>query len=128
MSTEGQQTDESKHMQDSNILHGGAHRLPLRIVSGGNLPVQRISWYEIAPGDQCTRHVHQGKAETWLVISGHGMSRVGDDEIAVGPGDMLITPPGTPHGLQNTGQNPLRFVNIVMLEGPGPVTTTEVGP
>ena len=113
-------------MTEAEKLHGGARRLPARIVNGLEIPSQRVSWYEIAPGDECSRHVHSGKAETWLVITGTGVSRVGDNSIPVGPGDMVATPPGTPHGLRNTGAEPLRFVNLVQYYPGEEATTTEI--
>ena len=113
-------------MSTGTVLHGGARRLPTHVVAGdGRLP-QPVSWYEIAPGDACTMHVHEGKTETWLVVAGTGEARIGAAALAVGPGDMMITRAGTPHGLRNTGSEPLRFVNIVALAGSGPVTTREI--
>ncbi len=112
---------------NDEILHGGARRLPARVISGVQSRAQHVSWYEIAPGEECTRHVHQGKSETWLVIAGTGVTHVGESEYDIGPGDMIVTPPGTPHGLRNTGASPLRFVNLVLYEGSGPVTTKEIG-
>jgi len=115
-------------MSGGTILHGGARRLPVRLVRDDRHPPQKVSWYEIAPGDVCTLHVHEGKTETWLIIDGAGEARIGDDVVPVTEGDMLITEAGTPHGLTNTGAVPLRFVNIVALVGQGPVKTTEIGP
>ena len=65
-------------MTGNEKLHGGAQRLPARVINDETMSSQRISWYEIAPGDQCTRHVHEGKFETWLVILGTGVSHVGE--------------------------------------------------
>lgn len=113
-------------MTGNEKLHGGAQRLSARVINDETVSSQRISWYEIAPGDQCTRHVHEGKFETWLVIQGTGVSHVGEQKFEVGPGDMIATPPGTPHGLVNTGETPLRFVNVVLLYDGQAVTTTEL--
>ena len=83
-------------MTGNEKLHGGAQRLPARVINDETMSSQRISWYEIASGDQCTRHVHEGKFETWLVIQGTGVSHVGERKFDVGPGDMIATPPGRP--------------------------------
>ena len=109
----------------NQVLHGGAHRLPTRPL-GAKLPQnQRVSWYEIAPGDRCTRHVHTGKTESWLIIAGTGEASVGDTTHVVTIGDVLVTEPGVPHGLLNTGDVPLRFVNVALHLGDEPVSTRE---
>lgn len=112
--------------EQPETLHGGAQRLPTRLAVPGTKPRQTVSWYLIAPNDACAFHVHSGKTETWLVVDGHGVAQVGDRTFEVGPGDVIIAPSGTPHGLTNTGTNPLRFVNIVALDGDGPVTTQDL--
>lgn len=111
----------------SETLHGGARRLPTRLTVPGTKLRQTVSWYVIAPNDACAFHVHSGKTETWLVIDGRGVAKVGDRTFDVGPGDLIIAEPGTPHGLTNAGDQALRFVNIVALDGAGPVTTRELG-
>ena len=111
-------------MKDNTVLHGGAQRLPVRQANGIE-PPQKVSRYVIAAGDRCTRHVHTGKAETWLIVAGSGVAHLDDRRVEVVEGDMLVTPPGTSHALDNTGSVPLVFVNIVSLTD-GPVTTTEL--
>lgn len=128
MSESGHVAYKGNRMTEEEKLHGGAQRLPIRNVNSVAISSQRVSWYEIAPNDECTRHVHSGKFETWLVIQGSGVSKVGEQSFEVGPGDMIATPPGTPHGLRNTGELPLRFVNLVQFYEGQTVTTTEVEP
>lgn len=107
-------------------LHGDVQRQHVRLVTPETPPPQHVSWYRIDPGEMCTFHVHTGKTETWLLIDGSGEARVGDRRMAVKAGDMIVTEPGTPHGLANTGTSPLRFVNIVSTRHAEPVSTREV--
>ncbi len=107
------------------ILHGGARRLPTRLCNAAAAPLH-FSWYEVAPGDRCGRHVHAGKTETWLIVQGEGVVVVDGAEFPVGPGDALVTRPGQPHELRNTGAAALVFVNLVTPTGDGPITTTEL--
>lgn len=113
-------------MAAEKVLHGGAKRLATRYVSGEPREDRRISWYEVPPGDRCTRHVHGGKTEIWLIIAGKGEATKGDATLAIAPGDLLVTDPGVPHGLLNTGDTALRFVNIALLRDGEPVTTREL--
>jgi mannose-6-phosphate isomerase-like protein (cupin superfamily) len=109
----------------SAVLHGGAERQNLRILNADTAPLT-FSWYAIAPQARCTSHVHTGKAETWLIVQGHGEARVDGQSFRVGPGDALVTRPGQPHELTNLGEQPLIFVNMVTITGDEPVTTTEL--
>jgi mannose-6-phosphate isomerase-like protein (cupin superfamily) len=108
------------------VLHGGAERRAVRWRTDGPAPLGGLSWYAVAPGAACSAHVHAGKAETWMVVAGRGIAVIGGRELPVAPGDAMTTQPGTPHALRNTGDEPLVFVNIVSLVGPGPVSTTEL--
>lgn len=107
------------------VVHRGARRLPIRWV---NLdpPPMTISRYLVAPGEEVSLHVHTGKAEYWVVVAGTGIVTIGGDEIAVGIGDVVATPPEVPHALFNNGSEPLVFVNLVQPSGDRPITTTEL--
>lgn len=113
-------------LASEQIIHGGAKRLPVRFVAAELPENQRISWYEVAPGDRCTRHVHEGKVECWLIVEGEGEATKGSETVSVSKGDILVTEPGVPHGLANTGVNPLIFVNVASRIGNQAVTTQEL--
>ena len=114
-------------MEAGQVLHGGAKRQVLRWCTEEQTPLAGLSWYSIAPGAVCAAHVHTGKAETWLIVAGTGIARIGAREVAVAAGDAMVTIPGTPHELRNTSAVPLVFVNIVSIVTADPVSTTELG-
>lgn len=107
-------------------LHGDLERQPTRVVTPATPLPQHVSWYRLAPGGTCTLHVHTGKIETWLVVDGTGEAKIGEHVVPVGPGDLVVTEPGTPHGMRNTGTVQLRFVNIVAVSGPEAISTREL--
>ncbi|MEJ1159167.1 cupin domain-containing protein [Prosthecomicrobium sp. N25] len=107
------------------VLHGGARRLPVRWLNVEAAPMT-VSRYLVLPGEAVTLHAHTGKAEYWLIVAGAGVARVGGVDLAVGPGDVVATPPPVPHALHNTGTEPLVFVNFVQPTGDGPISTTEL--
>ena len=109
------------------VLHGGAQRLPIRWANVEQPPIT-ISRYRIAPADKVSLHVHTGKGEYWVIVTGSGTVEVGDRTIPVVEGDVVWTPPRVPHALTNTGSSPLEFVNIVQLVGDEPLSTTELAP
>jgi len=109
------------------VLHGGAQRRPIRWVNADVAPMT-ISRYCVAVGETVSMHVHTGKAEYWVVLAGEGVVSVGEQRIAVREGDVVVTPPLVPHGLQNTGSEPLEFLNLVQPIGDAAITTTEIAP
>jgi mannose-6-phosphate isomerase-like protein (cupin superfamily) len=70
--------------------------------------------------------VHQGKVETWFVMSGRAEVIWGNQTIVVGTGDAVRTPPGTPHGIRVLGDEPVRFLNIVEYIDGAEITTVEI--
>lgn len=50
--------------------------------------------------------------ETIFYIEGKGTARVGEREIRIKPGTMLVVPPGTMHSSIREGLEPLRYLAI----------------
>lgn len=58
-------------------------------------------------------HRHHGSDEMFLILSGEGEYRFGEDRIRVGAGDCLGAPAGGPaHQVINTGSEPLRYLGF----------------
>jgi mannose-6-phosphate isomerase-like protein (cupin superfamily) len=55
-------------------------------------------------------HVHPQQTERFEVLEGRLGLRVGDEELLVGPGDVLTVEPGTPHRFWNAGRGEARFL------------------
>ena len=107
------------------IMHGGAERLPVNWINVTQPPV-RIARYLVAPDKTVSLHVHTGKVEYWFIVEGEGRVRIGETHLDVREGDVVVTPPTVPHGLTNTGTEPLVFLNIVQPIGNEPITSTEL--
>ena len=58
-----------------------------------------------------TPHTHYTE-ETVFYIEGKGLARVGEREVKVNPGTMLVIPPGTVHSSIREGTEPLRYLAI----------------
>jgi mannose-6-phosphate isomerase-like protein (cupin superfamily) len=63
------------------------------------------------PGRHVPLHVHP-YPETFLLLEGRGRWTAGDEVAELGPEDMLVVPPQTPHGFRNTGDVPLLVVSV----------------
>ena len=63
----------------------------------------------VQPGDASTElHVHRCEEEAIYVLSGRGTATVGDDVVAIGPGDFIGCPAGgAPHDMHAEGDAPL---------------------
>lgn len=83
------------------LMHPGVH--------GGALGVARQSLAEatVPPGETTLLHRHARTEELYHVSAGHGRMTLGPREFAVGPGDTICIPPGTPHRIANTGDTDL---------------------
>lgn len=61
------------------------------------------AWGILPPGDIGACHSHH-EAETFIVVEGRAVARVGKDERTVEAGDVIYVPPFEPHSLSNLGQ------------------------
>jgi quercetin dioxygenase-like cupin family protein len=55
-------------------------------------------------------HVHPSQSERFAVAEGTLGLKVGGEKLTLGPGDVAIVEPGTPHKFWNEGDEPVRFV------------------
>jgi quercetin dioxygenase-like cupin family protein len=54
------------------------------------------------PGSMHDIHRHPNAEETEYIVEGHGVARVGGDDVAMGPGDVVFVRPNDDHGFHNT--------------------------
>lgn len=71
---------------------------------------QSLAEARVAPGARTQRHRHRVTEEIYHILDGQGLMELGDQRIAVAPGDSIVIPPGTPHCIENTGAGVLRFL------------------
>ncbi len=65
-------------------------------------------------------HTHPGLVEIFQCVSGTMTARLGRDISNLEPGERLEVPPGTVHGLKNTGEDPLVVDVDMVFTPPGP--------
>jgi mannose-6-phosphate isomerase-like protein (cupin superfamily) len=69
-----------------------------------------IFYVELPPGTSVGEHVHDiDSEEYYLILSGSGRMRLGDEMLDVSDGDLIRNDPGQIHGLTNTGADTLRM-------------------
>lgn len=63
------------------------------------------------PGRAVELHTHP-HSETFLLLDGSGRWTAGDTIAELRANQMLVVPPGVPHGFRNTGDVPLLVVSV----------------
>ena len=56
------------------------------------------------PGAMHDIHRHPNAEETEYIVEGHGIARVGDDDVEMGPGDIVFVKADDYHGFYNTSE------------------------
>src|SRR3954463_15012016 len=59
------------------------------------------------PGSKHDIHRHPNAEEFEYLVSGHGIARVGDVDVELGPGEVVFVPANDYHGFENTGDEPV---------------------
>ncbi|MDX5445586.1 MAG: cupin domain-containing protein [Zoogloeaceae bacterium] len=76
-------------------------------------PQASIARARVAPGVTTRWHALSGVTERYLIVSGTGMAEVGDNAPErVGPGDVVVIPPGVRQRITNSGKEDLLFYAI----------------
>ena len=99
--------------QTATVAHGGLgqvlfHRIATTETLDG--ACNFIDFTTMPPGTTIGRHAHQSdEEEFYLILKGTGTLQLGDEEIAVRPGDLVRNPPGGTHSLRNAGDEELQL-------------------
>jgi quercetin dioxygenase-like cupin family protein len=82
-------------------------------------PINRLSgaehtavvYFEVAPGERLGTHTDSAE-EILYIVAGEGEAEVGDERAPVRAGDLAVVPEMVPHGIVNTGDEPLKVVGF----------------
>jgi mannose-6-phosphate isomerase-like protein (cupin superfamily) len=66
---------------------------------------------DAVPGRGPSLHVHD-YAEVMVILEGTATFTDGDESLEAGAGNVVIVPAGQPHGFTNTGDGPLKQIDI----------------
>jgi len=85
------------------------------VLDGLDLLGRRLAFLHddiLDPGVSIGEHHHDHDEEYYYIISGQGTMQLDGVRHAVGPGDVSAVFPGGRHGLENTGDQPLRILVV----------------
>ena len=65
----------------------------------------------VFPRARSTTSIATRNAEEFeYLVSGHGIARVGDADVELGPGEVVFVPKNDYHGFENTGDEPVFMI------------------
>ena len=99
-----------------------------QIVWPENSPDAQITMTRVTmePGAISTRHSHAISEQTWIVEAGSATLLLADNQTEeLRTGDIIRTPAGTIHGIENTGSEP--FVYLTVTSPPEEMTKFYIG-
>lgn len=102
---------QSKAAENGSLLLTHHH---LSDFVGFSPKVRLFSVAELEPGQEIAFHTHQGETETYLLLSGTGLYNDNGTKVAIQAGAVTFCPSGEGHGLKNAGNEPLRFVCLIV--------------
>lgn len=70
-----------------------------------------LIWVDMPPGDSVRLHKHPYE-EVFVIQEGHVTFTVGSEMLAARAGQIVIVPAETPHKFVNSGDGPLRQIDI----------------
>ena len=76
--------------------------------------VASVTLVRVDVGGVIDLHVHEVETETAYVLSGQGRLTTGENEHMLAAGTGVTVPPGTPHSLTNTGDEPMELYALHM--------------
>jgi len=71
---------------------------------------QSLAEATVPPAGKTALHRHGAAEELYHITHGRGRMTLGAQSFDVGPGDTICIPPGTPHCIENTGDEVLRIL------------------
>ena len=71
---------------------------------------QSLAEAQVAVGTKTLLHKHRNTEELYHIVAGHGLMTLGKESFVVAEGDTVCIPPGTPHCIENVGDEMLRIL------------------
>ena len=74
-----------------------------------------VGYAVFPPHGEHVLHVHDNAEEVVIILKGHGLRTVGDEQYETGPGMVAYVPAGVPHGNQNLSDTePIELICIYL--------------
>jgi quercetin dioxygenase-like cupin family protein len=87
------------------------------LVTGENTKHTSMFEWTVPAGFSTGLHVHRVQEETFYVLAGECVWQIGDQQIRARPGTYVFIPPGVPHNIGNSSDEPARMIMTVSPPG-----------
>lgn len=81
------------------------------LLEGDHCKVKQIV---VHPSHRLSYQFHKFREEVWTIVSGLALVVLEDEEITLGPGEVIKIPLGSKHRIGNPGTSPLIFIEVQM--------------
>ena len=78
--------------------------------------VRMFAKITVAPGCSIGYHEHVGERETYYIAEGEGVYDDNGQKRTVKKGDVTVTPSNKGHAIENSGENPLILIALIILD------------
>ena len=99
-------------------IRGGKGETEMRLIAENNDELmgkgRLFNHMIIQPGNSIGEHKHEGDNEIFYFIKGTGLYNNNGTMVEVGPGDTTCCKDGEFHSLENTGDEPLEFIALIL--------------
>uniref|UniRef100_B8HZ44 Cupin 2 conserved barrel domain protein n=1 Tax=Cyanothece sp. (strain PCC 7425 / ATCC 29141) TaxID=395961 RepID=B8HZ44_CYAP4 len=85
-------------------------RVCIKLKSAASPNRMAVMTIEVPPEGFVPPHTHDKEEESYFVLEGTMMMQLGDQELAIEPGDFVYIPAGTVHGYKNGSNQCVRFL------------------
>jgi mannose-6-phosphate isomerase len=75
-------------------------------------PDHKVKRITVFAGHRLSYQRHERRAEHWFVVQGNGVVTIDGATIPVAPGVATDIPTGSAHRIENTGTDPLVFIEV----------------
>ncbi|MGA1861642.1 cupin domain-containing protein [Deferribacter thermophilus] len=76
--------------------------------------IKMFSVIELKPDSKVGYHTHENDMEIYLMLDGKAIVNDNGVEELLSPGDMLITPKGESHSIENKTNEPITFLAVII--------------
>jgi len=104
-SLSGQRSFKNLDELEPSAKYSNIHVQP---IGGDSLSSAFVIWVK----SHVALHYHAAHSENIMVISGHGLMRIGDESQPIVPGDHLFIPANTPHAVTVKSKEPLKVLSV----------------
>ena len=70
---------------------------------------------KLPPGSSVGLHRHDGEFEIYYILSGEGVFHDNGKDVPIKAGDVCFTDSGESHSIENTGDENLEFLAVIIL-------------